>query len=244
MCMSCSTICRRPSNTSAPAACARSGSVRQRDWTLCPTFQLWLKPSLGSRRWPSRDRRSQGYSCVDRRQAERRSERRPCGPDDLRQDRRAWWRTHAACGSGFQKADRRRDREVGQGDPNGKHQRGINSPASRKGLQPRLRRGKATTRYSKPKARSTFLRNERQYLATPEAGAAGLPGPAESRSLPGSSLMERSTGWGGSATAPVVIGADLTALSTSALGTQSPAELNASPRGHYMHPNPLALLTT
>jgi tripartite-type tricarboxylate transporter receptor subunit TctC len=36
--MSCSTISRLPSNTSGRAACARSGSVRQRDWTLCPTF--------------------------------------------------------------------------------------------------------------------------------------------------------------------------------------------------------------
>src|SRR5262245_17629498 len=85
--------------------------------------------------------------------------------------------------------------------------------------------------YSKPRARSIFFRNRRQYLVAPGASG-GLPCPAPSRCPPGSSLEDWSLDRGVSVTEPVVIGPRWLGLSASALGTQSPAGLNASPAGH------------
>src|SRR5262249_36154137 len=91
------------------------------------------------------------------------------------------------------------------------------------------------------KARSIFLQKRRQYLLAPNAGPDGFPCPAASGWPLGSSLEERSLDRSGSTTAPVVIGTGLVGLSASALGTQSPPELKASPTGHCLHTNPLVL---
>src|SRR5262249_60944147 len=109
-------------------------------------------------------------------------------------------------------------------------------PARHKASRTEDREFKARALYSKPRARFMFFRKRRQYLLAPEACPGGFACPA---GPPGSSLDERSLlGRGGSATAPVVIGAGLLGLSTSALGTQSPAGLNAFPSGHLMATKP------
>src|SRR5262249_56070235 len=95
---------------------------------------------------------------------------------------------------------------------------------------------KGRGRCAKAGGRSMFFRKGGQYLLAPEACPGGFACPA---GPPGSSLDERSLlGRRGSATAPVVIGAGLLGLSTSALGTQSPAGLNAFPPGPLVPPKP------
>ena len=75
-----------------------------------------------------RRRRAQEHACRDRRQAQQGDQRRP----RRSQDQGAACRPgrHAACGLArrLRQAHRRRNREVGQGDPGGQHQAGLSQP--------------------------------------------------------------------------------------------------------------------